>query len=99
MILFFIGLLFIMTRVCLACERDEVECWDGTCIYDYWVCDGWYDCASGEDEVDCGTCYSDEYECFYDGTCIPDYWECDGYPDCYYGEDEDYCSSCYSDEF
>jgi low density lipoprotein-related protein 2 len=35
------------------CGFDGFECNDGTCIPASFVCDGFDDCAGGEDEVGC----------------------------------------------
>ncbi|PIK44859.1 putative low-density lipoprotein receptor-related protein 1B-like [Apostichopus japonicus] len=77
------------------CSSAQFQCNDGSCIPDYWLCDGINDCAGNEDENEdscqTNTCDPDSYVC-YDGTCISSYSVCDGYYDCYYGEDEYGCS-------
>lgn len=35
------------------CQRDMYRCKDGSCIYDYEVCDGHSDCKGDEDEHNC----------------------------------------------
>lgn len=35
------------------CQRDMYRCKDGSCIYDYEVCDGHSDCKGEEDEQNC----------------------------------------------
>ena len=37
-----------------ACDDTTFECNDGTCIFGEWECDGFEDCADGEDEANCG---------------------------------------------
>uniref|UniRef100_A0A4X2MF66 CD320 molecule n=1 Tax=Vombatus ursinus TaxID=29139 RepID=A0A4X2MF66_VOMUR len=39
----------------LPCTRQEFQCASGVCIPHVWVCDGHPDCASGNDELQCGT--------------------------------------------
>ena len=36
------------------CTENEFECGDGSCINNYFVCDGYPDCIDYSDEVDCG---------------------------------------------
>ena len=35
------------------CATTEYECSDGRCLERVWVCDGYNDCATGEDELNC----------------------------------------------
>lgn len=37
----------------ITCLSSQYECYNGTCIPDSWICDGYYDCAFGEDEYNC----------------------------------------------
>ncbi len=71
---------------CGCCEA-EYTCdagseYYGYCVPDYWVCDGWDDCADAADEAGCDDepegCADGEFDCG-DGTCIPGSWECDVY--------------------
>ncbi len=33
-----------------ACDADELACNDGTCVFDFYACDGFLDCLDGSDE-------------------------------------------------
>lgn len=35
------------------CGIGKNRCKDGTCIYDYEICDGHFDCSANEDELNC----------------------------------------------
>ncbi|XP_071819905.1 uncharacterized protein [Apostichopus japonicus] len=77
----------------ITCLSSQYECYNGTCIPDSWICDGYYDCAFGEDEYNCNhTCGASEFQCL-NGTCIPGGWLCDGIIDCGFAEDEYECNS------
>ncbi|XP_033627170.1 serine protease hepsin-like [Asterias rubens] len=71
------------------CASDEYECNDGTCIYDYWQCDGWEDCNDAGDELGC-ECRVSEFTCA-NGRCIRGSWQCDDWDDCGDGSDEEGC--------
>ena len=45
--------MFLCSAAAAGCAADEYECSDGSCIYDYWQCDGWNDCSDGGDEQGC----------------------------------------------
>lgn len=83
------------------CYADEYMCGNGACIADVYACDGYFDCASGDDEWGCPAvvetvvvtdsgCYSSEYTCG-DWSCLPLEYTCDGYYDCPDGDDEVGC--------
>ncbi|XP_022102121.1 suppressor of tumorigenicity 14 protein homolog [Acanthaster planci] len=78
------------------CAADEFECTDGSCIYDYWQCDGWNDCSDASDEQGC-SCRSNQFTCG-NGRCIPGNWQCDDWNDCGDGTDEANCP-CADGEF
>ncbi|XP_072165897.1 uncharacterized protein [Diadema setosum] len=63
------------------CPDDQFRCTDGTCIDNTLVCNYYYTCPSGEDELSCGPCKEGEWTCS-DSKCIPSYWRCDFYVDC-----------------
>ena len=64
-------------------EGEEFLCNNGESIPLSWVCDGFDDCNSSEDEETC-------YECS-DGDVLPQSSQCDGIEDCDEGEDEEGC--------
>ncbi|XP_037790409.1 uncharacterized protein LOC119585768 isoform X2 [Penaeus monodon] len=67
-------------------------CYNGDCISQSQVCNGYSNCPWGEDEEQCGVSTTGcEFSC-WNGICIPGSWVCDGYADCPGGEDE-YCAS------
>ena len=37
----------------IVCNTAELECKNGRCVPDSWVCDGEDDCGDGSDESDC----------------------------------------------
>ena len=76
------------------CEDGEFQCHEGTCIPSQWVCDGWFDCEDGSDEINCGELMcGDDFSCSPDGSeCVPQSYICNGWEDCTNGADEINCS-------
>ncbi|GMS99188.1 hypothetical protein PENTCL1PPCAC_21363, partial [Pristionchus entomophagus] len=86
------------------CGSREYKCTAGACIDIEAKCDGTWDCAHGDDEIDCGELLTqiggegevlpstDDNKCRHGGTlCIPDIWKCDGDTDCDDGSDDAHC--------
>eukprot|EP00092_Neocalanus_flemingeri_P041600 GFUD01045305.1.p1 GENE.GFUD01045305.1~~GFUD01045305.1.p1 ORF type:complete len:884 (+),score=164.86 GFUD01045305.1:115-2766(+) len=70
----------------IVCNTAELECRNGRCVPESWVCDGEDDCGDRTDEDNCdpeqmSTCDPEEFRCAT-GTCIPIAWQCDGEKDC-----------------
>merc|ERR1711892_1188727 len=70
----------------IVCNTAELECKNGRCVPESWVCDGEDDCGDKTDEKDCdpdklSTCQPEEFRCDL-GECIPIAWQCDGEKDC-----------------
>ncbi|XP_071505175.1 uncharacterized protein [Diadema antillarum] len=88
------------------CEDTAYQCAeDGECIPEYYYCDGFYDCLTGDDEYNCtyperGTCgtYSSEYQCQGTDICIHADFRCDYRSDCPEHDDEFNCM-CKEGEF
>nr|XP_033342194.1 vitellogenin receptor [Megalopta genalis] len=85
------------------CNNNEYQCYEGSCISKYAVCDGKNDCTDYSDEINCGqhVCDVDSFAC-ESGPCIPKTWKCDGETDCPDGSDEsEMCqrNSCPSEMF
>ncbi|CAG5133397.1 unnamed protein product [Candidula unifasciata] len=76
------------------CDNTSYKCNNGQCIYSAFVCDGFLDCMTGEDEANCTevVCGEDYAECNSSDKCISKNYVCDGLRDCWYGEDESFCS-------
>lgn len=63
------------------CDDYQFDCGDGNqCVDADQVCDGTEDCATGNDETDCG-CGVGNWTCD-DGQCIPAAFVCDGVFNC-----------------
>ncbi|XP_070533833.1 uncharacterized protein [Ptychodera flava] len=82
------------------CKDYEFTCSNGTCVYQWDVCDYQPHCPDGSDEIFCDsyettTPYpcSGQFQCSNGWQCIPWYEHCDGSSDCYDGSDEWYCHS------
>ncbi|XP_071492669.1 MAM and LDL-receptor class A domain-containing protein 2-like isoform X3 [Diadema antillarum] len=87
-----------------SCYSWQFQCNDGSCISDYYRCNGYSNCGDGSDEYNCDystsswyqptqgyqSCYSWQFQC-NDGSCISDYYRCNGYSNCYDGSDEYNC--------
>ncbi|KAK8777317.1 hypothetical protein V5799_029338 [Amblyomma americanum] len=86
------------------CSAEEFEC-IGThqCVSYERRCDEAADCSDGSDELNCTSCFDDEYRCESSHPqCIPSWWRCDGEADCddESDENEDLChniTSCFAD--
>jgi hypothetical protein len=89
-------------------DQDFV-CFDGTYILNGYVCDGFQDCAHGEDELSCdvdagypdGSAVSPDgglppFPCA-SGVYVPGEYQCDGVPDCEGGDDEQNCPAMGND--
>ncbi len=93
-----------------SCAPGEVACVDGSCVPTGEVCDGFAQCALGEDEKDCGqqpppppnpgsSCAPEQLTCG-GGECIAATNRCDGTAQCPDGSDEQGCgSNCEAEQF
>ncbi|KAG0721758.1 Sortilin-related receptor [Chionoecetes opilio] len=85
------------TTVARTCQQDQFQCKTGTCIWESWVCDKYYDCPGREDEENCPQakpCAAlGEYQCLRSSGCIATKLLCDGHVDCADGSDEEGCST------
>ncbi|XP_042911694.2 very low-density lipoprotein receptor [Parasteatoda tepidariorum] len=92
------------------CPESWIDCGNGKCVSELWLCDGDNDCGNFKDEESCGSekpqaiCLSSQFQCAEDRTCIPKTWNCDGSNDCPDGSDEKNCCkkkmiTCLDDDF
>ena len=52
------------------CHESEYRCSDGTCILNYYKCDGDNDCLDGSDELNCTPSCSAGYDCLVDCSSV-----------------------------
>lgn len=79
--------------------RFNFRCFDGTCIVQAYLCNGYRDCLQGEDEDGsrCGTgapgvfCPDSYFRCFATRACVAPSLVCNGRADCADGSDETNC--------
>ncbi|XP_072746689.1 serine protease ndl [Anoplolepis gracilipes] len=76
---------------------DERGCSCKDRILQYQICDGYFDCPHGEDELGCFECPADSFSCNYDSeslrhNCVPLSQRCDGIKQCSNGKDELDCT-------
>lgn len=77
-------------------KRDYVKCSNSYCIPWRYICDGKWDCISGQDEIGCAryVCPG-QYKCANQSSCILPHQLCDGHRQCPMGDDEWFCDlSC-----
>jgi len=82
------------------CNKEDFFCNDGTCISQFQVCDGTFDCLEGEDEFceDNGICGSGATMFDFElDQCLGDFC-CDAFQECTdFGADIDGCNACLED--
>ncbi|XP_050451697.1 serine protease nudel-like isoform X3 [Cataglyphis hispanica] len=77
---------------------DEMNCSCRDRILQDQICDGYFDCPHGEDELGCFDCPADSFSCNYDSynplrlNCVPLSQRCDGIKQCPDGKDELDCT-------
>ncbi|KMQ94784.1 serine protease nudel-like protein [Lasius niger] len=77
---------------------DETSCSCRDRVLQDQVCDGYFDCPHGEDELGCFDCPADSFSCNYDSNkplrhnCVPLSQRCDGIKQCFNGKDELDCT-------
>ena len=70
------------------CRPGQFKCGDGSCVDEYKICDGEFDCVDAADERDCSTCdAAKEFRC-EGGECVGLEVRCDSKADCGDGTDE-----------
>ena len=76
------------------CRPGQFKCGDDSCVDEYKICDGEFDCIDAADERDCDPCDAGaEFRC-EGGECIGVDMRCDGKADCGDGTDELDCPTC-----
>ncbi|XP_011256317.2 serine protease nudel isoform X3 [Camponotus floridanus] len=77
---------------------DETSCSCKDRVSQDQICDGYFDCPHGEDELGCFDCPADSFSCNYDPnnplkhSCVPLSQRCDGIEQCSNGKDELDCT-------
>ncbi|XP_029664997.1 serine protease nudel-like [Formica exsecta] len=77
---------------------DEMNCSCRDRVLRDQICDGYFDCPHGEDELGCFDCPADSFSCNYDSynplrhNCVPLSQRCDGIKQCSDGKDELDCT-------
>lgn len=84
------------TPIIEKCSSNQFKCNSGICISRRYVCDGYADCARGEDEESCPPdskkgCGQGKFRCRSDGLCLPMEKYCDKILNCVDGSDEEDC--------
>ena len=78
------------------CNHDtHFECSDNICIPKFKRCDGYKDCATGHDEMNCEQpCEPNQFKCKF-GECVDKSRLCDYFEDCSNGADERNCGTIF----
>eukprot|EP01084_Bolivina_argentea_P221763 375538_1 len=80
-------------------NNAEFQCSNGECIWNGFICNGVFDCVSGQDEgshcnyelIQCPIGY---FVCINSGVCLPENKRCNGIIDCIGGTDEGRSQNC-----
>ncbi|XP_071941667.1 prolow-density lipoprotein receptor-related protein 1-like [Antedon mediterranea] len=70
------------------CKEDELSCRNNVCVPKDYECDGQDDCGDGSDELNCGACPENKFQCNSTTICIHSFLMCNGYQDCPDSSDE-----------